>query len=215
MKINNILFDLDGTLTDPKVGITKSVAHALKHFGIDKDPNELCHFIGPPLKVMFNHDYGFNDAECDTAIKVYRERFSVVGKFENELYPCTVETLKTLKQNGKRLFIATSKPEVFALDIAKHFDIFKYFERIHGIALGEEHIEKDVVIKRLMEQYNLSPDDTLMVGDRCFDIEGAHKNNLKCVGVLFGYGSEQEHIEANADYIVDTNRDLYEFMKGL
>lgn len=214
MKINNILFDLDGTLTDPKVGITKSAAYALSRFGINKDPDELLHVIGPPLAFSFKK-YGFSDADCDLLIKYYREYFSVTGKFENELYKYTFKMLDHLKASGKKLYIATSKPEVFAIDIAKHFGFFDYFEKIHGIALGEERIEKDVVIKRLLLEHNLSPDECLMVGDRCFDIYGAHRCGVKAVGVLFGYGSEQEHIEANADYIVDTNRDLYEFMKGL
>lgn len=215
MKINNILFDLDGTLTDPKVGITKSAAYALSRFGIQKDPDELLHFIGPPLAVSFKNCYGFNDAECDEAIKYYREYFSVTGKFENELYPYTFKMLDHLKASGKKLYIATSKPELFAIEIAKHFGFFDYFEKIHGIAMGEERIEKDVVIKRLLNEHKIAPCDAIMVGDRCFDIYGAHKCGVKAVGVLFGYGDRREHTDADADFIVNTNRDLFEFMKGI
>lgn len=215
MTFKNILFDLDGTLTDPKVGITKSAAHALKHFGIDADPDSLCHFIGPPLAVSFKNCYGFNDEQCDTAIRVYREYFSTVGKYENELYPKTVEILDMLKQNGHNLFIATSKPEVFAVDIAKHFGIFDYFKEIRGIGLGEEKIEKEVVIKRLVDQFELDANESVMIGDRCFDTIGAHQNKIKCVGVLYGYGDRTEFEQCNTDYIVQTQNDLYNFLSEI
>ena len=212
----NILFDLDGTLTDPKVGITKSVAHALRHFNIEiEDTDSLCDFIGPPLAFMFAKRFGFDDAQCTKAIEVYRERFSTIGKYENTVYPYTEKTLSMLKDRGAMLFVATSKPEKFAVDILEHFGLAKYFETIRGIGMDEPKVEKDVVISRVMSEYNLSPADTVMVGDRCFDIDGAHKNGIGCIGVLFGYGSKDEFTEHGADVIIDTNEDLFNYFGSI
>ncbi len=211
----NILFDLDGTLTDPKIGITKSVAYALKHFGIEVDDlDSLCHFIGPPLAVSFAKYYGFDEDKCKEAILVYREYFSVTGKFENEVYPYTEKVLEYLKQKGYRLFVATSKPERFARDILVHFGLSHYFEDIIGIDMGEEHIEKEVIVKRVIDRYALDKEKTLMVGDRCFDIESAHKNGIDCMGVLFGYGDRAEHQEYGADITVETNKDFYDYFRS-
>ncbi len=216
MKYSNVLFDLDGTLTDPKVGITKCVQHALKYFGIEvENTDSLCDFIGPPLAVMFAKRFGFDDDMCTKAIEVYRERFSTVGKFENTVYPYTEKILKLLKQNNVRLFVATSKPQKFAIEILDHFGLAKYFEKIRGIEMNEEKIDKDVVIKRVMSEYSLDPQDTVMVGDRCFDIDGAHKNDIKCIGVLFGYGSKEELEQHNADLIIDTNEDLFNYFGSI
>ncbi len=212
----NILFDLDGTLTDPKVGITRCVAHALKHFNIEvKNTDTLCDFIGPPLSVMFAKRFGFDDAQCTKAIEVYRERFSTIGKFENTVYPYTEKILSMLKQKGIRLFVATSKPEKFAVEILEHFGLAHYFEKIRGIEMHEEKLEKDVIISRVMSEYALNPADTVMVGDRCFDIIGAHKNNIKCIGVLFGYGSKEELTEHGADVKINTNKDLFEYFGSI
>ncbi len=212
----NILFDLDGTLTDPKVGITKCVAHALKYFGIEvEDTDTLCDFIGPPLALMFAKRFEFNDEQCTKAIEVYRERFSTVGKFENEVYPYTEKMLSMLKDKGIRLFVATSKPQRFAVEILEHFGLSQYFEKIRGIEMHEEKVEKDVIISRVMHEYSLSPTDTVMVGDRCFDIDGAHKNGIKCIGVLFGYGSKDELKKHNADIIINTNEDLFNYFRSI
>ena len=212
----NILFDLDGTLTDPKVGITRCVAHALKHFNIEvENTDSLCDFIGPPLALMFAKRFGFDDSQCTKAIEVYRKRFSTVGKFENEVYPFTEKILSFLKDKGVRLFVATSKPEKFAVEILEHFGLAKYFEKIRGIEMHEEKVEKDVIISRVMSEYNLSPDDTVMVGDRCFDVDGAHKNGIKCIGVLFGYGDKNELTSHGADVIIDTNEDLFSYFGSI
>ena len=216
MKYQNILFDLDGTLTDPKVGITKSVAHALAYFGITvEDTDTLTDFIGPPLAFTFAKNYGFDDAQCTKAIEVYREYFSVTGKFENEVYPFTRDMLEYAKKAGLNLFIATSKPEIFARDILEHFSLSKYFTDIVGIAMHEEKVEKDVIVGRVIDRYSLDKDKTLMVGDRMFDIDGAHKNGIECAAVLFGYGNREEFLQYKADYIIDTNEDLFNFIKGI
>ena len=216
MKYQNILFDLDGTLTDPKVGITKSVAHALKHFGIIvEDTDTLTDFIGPPLAFTFAERYGFDENQCTKAIEVYREYFSVTGKFENTVYPFTREMLEFAKNAGLNLFIATSKPEIFARDILEYFNLSKYFTDIVGIAMHEEKVEKDVIVGRVIDRYALDKSKTLMVGDRKFDIDGAHKNGIECAAVLFGYGNEAEFKEYGADYIVATYEDLFNFIKGI
>ena len=215
MEFCNILFDLDGTLTDPGVGITRSVAHALKHFGIEvEDTDTLTPFIGPPLVHSFSKLYGFDEARCLKAVEVYREYFSVKGLYENKVYPFTEQILKSLKENGIRLFIATSKPEKFARQILEHFGIDGYFDDIVGIAMNEEKVEKDVIVKRVIDRYSLDKSKTLMVGDRCFDIDGAHKNGIKCAAVLFGYGSRAEFEEYGADFIINSNEDLFYFFKG-
>ncbi len=212
----NVLFDLDGTLTDPKVGITRCVAHALKYFGIEvENTDSLCDFIGPPLSLMFAKRFGFDEAQCTKAIEVYRERFSTVGKFENTVYPYTEKMLSLLKAKGVRIFVATSKPEKFAVEILTHFGLAHYFEKIRGIEMHEEKLEKDVIISRVMNEYGLLPSDTVMVGDRSFDIDGAHKNGIKCIGVLFGYGSEAELKEHNADLIINTNEDLFKYFGSI
>ncbi len=216
MKYQNILFDLDGTLTDPKVGITKSVAHALRHFGIIvEDTDTLTDFIGPPLAHTFAKRFGFDDAQCTKAIEVYREYFSVTGKFENTVYPFTRDMLEYAKNTGLRLFVATSKPELFARDILIHFGLDGYFTDIVGIAMDEEKVEKDVIVSRVIERYSLDRQKTLMIGDRKFDIDGAHKNGVDCCAVLFGYGNRAEFEEYNADCIIDTNEDLFNFIKGI
>lgn len=214
MEFCNILFDLDGTLTDPKVGITRSVAHALKYFGIEvKNTDTLTPFIGPPLVHSFSKLYGFDETQCLKAVEVYREYFSVKGLYENEVYPFTEPLLKLLKSHGIRIFVATSKPEKFAKQILEHFKLDDYFEDIVGIAMNEEKVEKDVIVKRVIDRYLLNKETTLMIGDRCFDIDGAHSNGIRCLGVCFGYGERDELERHNADIIIDTNEQLYQFFK--
>lgn len=212
MEYKNILFDLDGTLTDPKIGITKSVAYALKAYGIEiTDLDTLTHYIGPPLFNTFKADYGFADADCLRLIDIYREYFSITGKFENEVYPLIPELVKKMKENGFRLFVATGKPEKFAIEILDYFGLSKYFECIRGIGMNEEHITKAKVISRIMDKYSLAPDKTLMVGDRSFDVEGALQTGIDSLGVCYGYGTKTELVTAGATYTVDTTRQLFEF----
>ena len=190
--------------------------YALEYFGIEvQNTDSLCDFIGPPLALMFAKRYDFDDKTCTKAIEVYRKRFSTVGKFENTVYPYTEKILKLLKENGVRLFVATSKPQKFAVEILEHFGLSGYFEKIRGIEMHEEKVEKDVIIARVMDEYSLDPETTVMVGDRCFDVDGAHKNGIKCIGVLFGYGSNDELTKHNADVIIDTNEDLFNYFGSI
>lgn len=214
MNYKNIIFDLDGTLTDPKIGITKSVAYALKSYGIEvSDLDTLCSFIGPPLIHSFKKYYGFEDADCLKLVDTYREYFSVTGKFENEVYDGIPELLEYLTQNGYRLFVATGKPEVFAIEILKHFSLDKYFERIRGIDLSEEHISKADVIGRVLDEFSLDTNETVMVGDRCFDVDGALEKNIECIGITYGYGDREELEKADAKFIFDSVEQLTDFFR--
>ena len=214
LNYRNILFDLDGTLTDPKEGITNSVAHALKHFGIETaDHDALCAFIGPPLIYSFNKYYGFDKEQCLEAVEVYREYFSVHGKFENSVYDGIIPMLNILAERGYRLFIATSKPQKFALEIAEHFGFEKYFEAIRGIPMNGENMTKGQVIGAVLREFSLEAKNTLMVGDRSYDVCGAKENGLDCAGVLYGYGSEAELKDAGADYIIKDIHGLTNFFE--
>lgn len=209
-----ILFDLDGTLTDPKEGITKSVAYALEYYGICvEDLDALCKFIGPPLKDSFMNFYGFEEAEAEEAVEKYREYFRPTGVFENKVYAGVEDMLKELKASGKRLVLATSKPTVFAVQILEHFNLAQYFEFVAGSELDGTRVKKGDVIAYALEQAGiLDKSHAVMIGDREHDIIGAKQNGLDSIGVLFGYGSRKEHEECGADVIVETVEELREIL---
>lgn len=201
-----ILFDLDGTLTDPAVGITNSIMYALKKYNIKvNDRSELYKFIGPPLLESFMKYYGFTEEEGKKAIEYYREYFGVKGLFENIIYDGIKDLLKSLKDNGKILLVATSKPQVFAEQILVHFKLDKYFSFIAGSNLDGTRIKKAKVIEYALEGLNITElTKTIMVGDREHDIRGAKTIGIKSIGVLYGYGSKEELVNADADYIVQS-----------
>lgn len=205
-----ILFDLDGTLTDPGEGITNSVAYALGKFGIEiKDKRELYKFIGPPLVDSFMKYYGFDEDKALQAVEFYREYFRDTGIFENKVYEGVENMLKTLCGGGKRLVLATSKPEVFAVRILEHFDLKKYFTVVAGASMDSSRSKKgDVIAYALTMCGDIDKSYAIMVGDREHDIIGAEQNLLKSVGVLYGYGSEEELKIAGADYIVSSPEDI-------
>ena len=208
------MFDLDGTLTDPAKGITNSVAYALRYYGIEAaDRSALCAFIGPPLAYSFNKYYGFDQKQCLEAIEIYREYFSVKGKFENSVYDGIIPMLQALRNRGFRLFIATSKPQKFALEIAEHFGFEKYFEAIRGIPMNGENMTKGQVINGVLQEFSLDAAKTLMVGDRSYDVIGAKENGLDCAGVLYGYGSKSELKDSGADYIIESVHKLTKFFE--
>ena len=178
--MKNILFDLDGTITDPAMGITNSVMYALKKFGIEvPERSELYKFIGPPLAESFEKYYGFSDGQ--KAVEAYREYFAPKGIFENEVYEGIEELLSTLKNRGYNIYLATSKPEIYAKQILEHFKIDKYFSDAVGSELNGDRVEKGEVIAYLLKKHNIT--EGIMIGDRCFDIIGAKENGLKSVGV--------------------------------
>lgn len=211
------LFDLDGTLTDPMVGITKSVQHALRYYGIEEtDLQKLCPFIGPPLKDSFMKYYGFSEDKAVEAISKYREYFSGTGLYENLEYPGIREMLSSLKAAGKKLYVATSKPELFSKQILEHFHLTEYFEFIGGANMDETRVKKGEVIRYVLEENGLIDlDRVAMIGDREHDIIGAKENGLDSIGVLYGYGSREELSAAGADWIVDTVEELGSLLTGV
>ena len=204
MKYKYCLFDLDGTLTDPAIGITNSVMHALEKYDIHvEDRSELYPFIGPPLDYSFKTFYGFTDEQAVQAIKYYREYFSVTGLFENKVYEGIPEMLQELKKKGVTVALATSKPYEFSVKILKHFDLYKYFDFFGAATMDGRISKKEDVIAHLLDEMGVEDKtEILMVGDRYHDIEGARANNLNSAGVLWGYGSEEELKNAGADYIL-------------
>lgn len=205
-----IFFDLDGTLTEPKVGITKSVAYALKYYGIHvEDLDTLCPFIGPPLKDSFMKYYGFNDAKAEEAVEKYREYFRPYGIYENEMYEGVDNLLTQLKECGKTIVLATSKPTVFAEIILKHFGLRSYFDCVVGSELDGTRVKKGDVIAYALEEIGVTDKSkVVMIGDRDNDILGAKENGLDCIGVLYGHGSREELELAGADRIVETVEEL-------
>ncbi|MDD6794943.1 MAG: HAD family hydrolase [Clostridiaceae bacterium] len=203
-----ILFDLDGTLTDPKEGITKSVQYALKKFGIEEECDNLTKFIGPPLDISFKEFYGFDSEESKLALKYYRERYSEIGLFENKIISGIPEVLDQLKKSGKILLVATSKPTIFSIKICDKFNLSQYFHKILGSELNGERSNKWEVINELIKEYNCSLDDAIMIGDRKHDIIGAKKCGISSIGVQFGYAEKGELAEAGADYIVNRPEEL-------
>lgn len=207
-----ILFDLDGTLTDPKIGITKSIDYALSYFDIKTDNlDDLCKFIGPPLTNAFKEFYGFNDEQVTTAIFKYRERFSDVGLYENEVYNGIKVLLNNLKLENKTLILATSKPATFANRILEHFGLSKYFTFVSGSELDGTRTEKSEVIAYALEQNNITElSKVIMIGDRKHDIIGAKKCGIDSIGILYGFGNREELEEAGADFIFESVESLSE-----
>lgn len=212
-----LLFDLDGTLTDPKLGITTCVQYALKAFGIEEpDLDKLEPFIGPPLKDSFMQFYQMTEEQALAAVEKYRERFKDTGLFENRVYIGIPEMLKKLQKKGMHLAVASSKPTVFVERILEHFGMKQYFEVIVGSELDGTRVNKDEVVaealKQLFGERPVEKDKVYMIGDRKFDVEGARIQGVESVGVSYGYGSLQELQEAGADYIVESPGELSYFL---
>ena len=206
-----ILFDLDGTLTDPGEGITKSVEYALNRYGVTvADRKDLYPFIGPPLIDSFMRFYGFSEPQAREAVEVYREYFRTKGIWENRVYPGVPELLKTLSEAGKTLLVASSKPEVFVHKILDHFGLARYFAFAGGALLDGSRTEKEDVLR-----YTLAacPNDgpAVLVGDRKFDVEGAHAVGIAAVGVTYGYGTEEEIAAARPEHIARTPAQILQF----
>lgn len=216
-KYHYLLFDLDGTLTDPKIGITKCVAYALESFGIQvTDLDTLTCFIGPPLLDSFMEYYSFSEKEAAKAVEKYRERFSAIGILENSVYPGIEELLKKLTDLGFQLILATSKPSVYAKQILTFFHLESYFTFLSGSELDGRRTAKGEVIAYALEKCLITDrSQVLMIGDRKHDILGAKENKIDSMGVLFGYGTKEELLLAGADYIVESVEEMYHFFKKL
>ncbi len=200
-----VLFDLDGTLTDSKIGITKSVQYALKKYNIiEDDLDRLEKFIGPPLADSFKEYYNFEERQAKQAVAYYREYFTDRGIFENIVYPGIPELLKKLCQYEKRLIVATSKPTIFAERILEHFNLKKYFSFVIGSNLDGTRVAKSEIIETVLGKLpTIKKCSVVMIGDRIHDIKGAEQNNIASIAVSYGYGSDEELKEAKPTYLVD------------
>ena len=205
-----ILFDLDGTLTNPELGITNCVMYALEKFGIKENDRKKLHpFIGPPLTYSFHNFYGLSEEESKQAVAFYRERFSVKGLYENEVYVGVPEMLQNLKEQGKKLIIATSKPEEYTIKILKYFELYKYFDFVAGATMDGSRGEKSEIITYALEISSIEDKtQAVMIGDRKYDILGAKENGLDSIGVLYGFGDYEELTNAGATYIAESMEDI-------
>lgn len=209
-----LLFDLDGTLTDPALGITRSVQFALRRFGIDEpDLTKLYRFIGPPLLDSFCEFYGMTPAQSREALAAYREYYAVTGIYENEVYEGIPALLRDARRGGYHVVMATSKPEMYACRLMQHFGLTEHFTCIAGADMGEKRADKTAVILRAMAHEGITdPSQAIMIGDRRFDVEGGKRLGMHTVGVTYGYGSRAELAGAGADVIVDTVEELRSYL---
>ncbi|EOS59432.1 HAD hydrolase, family IA [Firmicutes bacterium M10-2] len=204
-----LIFDLDGTLTDPKEGITGSVQYALRSFGIDEELDQLTPFIGPPLIDSFRNFYGFDEEKARQAVNKYRERFSKIGMYENKVYPKIFEMLKILKEKGLRLAVGSSKPEIYVKQILRYFDLEKYFDVIVGSCLDGSRVDKYEIIQEVWKRLGKDK-NTIMIGDRIFDRDGARKAKVSFIGVKYGYAQKGELDDVK--YLADDVEELTEIL---
>ena len=212
MTIRNILIDLDGTLTDPKEGIHRSIRFALEKLGYPiADEVDLDWTIGPPLKGSLARLLNSQSDElAEQALAAYRERFAVIGLFENQVYPNVAETLHKLKQQDYQLFLATAKPTVYAKQILVHFELDQYFTEIHGSELTGERTNKADLIAYILEQEQLNAQHCVMVGDREHDIFGARRNGIETIAVTYGYGSPEEFAQAEPKFQIQRFNEVFD-----
>jgi phosphoglycolate phosphatase len=204
---NTVFFDLDGTLTDPKVGITVSIQYAMERLGADvPESDELTWCIGPPLLESLAALVGADQSE--EALRLYRERFSVSGLYENTVYPGISEVLSQLSKSGLQLCVASSKPRIYVGEILEHFELSGYFEKIFGSELDGTRGDKSELLRFALAESRANSSTSMMVGDRKHDVIGATNNDMHAIGVLYGYGSEDELKQAGARHLVDTPQDL-------
>jgi len=213
---NIVFFDLDGTLTESAPGITGSIAYVLDNWGIPyRDLDELHVFVGPPLHEAIKNYYSFTDDKATQFVKEFRAYYSDKGMFISSVYPGVVELLEKIKASGRKIMLATSKPEEMAIRILEHFELSKYFDEIAGATFDNSRVNKDDVIKYLLDKLPEEDRDVtkiVMVGDRKHDVLGARAVGMDCIGALFGYGSREELEGAGAKYIAETALDIYEFI---
>jgi phosphoglycolate phosphatase len=216
MNKNIVFFDLDGTLTNPFEGVAKGIEYALEKLSVKAPPREdLRQCIGPPLHVSFARllDRGLKSEEVSQAIEFYREYYSDKGLFENELYDGVVDLLKALSSEVD-LYVATSKPQPFAEHVLEYFNLDGFFKGVCGSELDGGRSDKSEIMNKLIVDFNLKSDEITMIGDRLYDIEGAKKNNLKTIGVLWGFGNQLELVKAGADHCVKNPKDIIDVLKG-
>ncbi|MBO4404928.1 MAG: HAD hydrolase-like protein [Treponema sp.] len=216
MSFKHILFDFDGTLFDSSAGVFKSFDHVVSHYGLDIDKSIYSRMIGPPLKESFVSCFHLPESEVPAAINVYREYYEEAGMYECTVYPGIEELLTKLRQLGFKTYVATSKPELYARQIIERKNMSRYFDFIGGSDLEEKYrVNKIDVISYVLETQKLSgkKDEVLMIGDRFYDVQGAHEAGIKCMGILWGFGTREEFKECGADYIEESTASVEEFFK--
>lgn len=214
-KYQVIIFDLDGTLSNSKEGITKSVQYALSRLGIqEEDINSLEHFIGPPLTEELIRTYDMSEEEAYKGLEYYRERYVPIGIYETEVYPGTEEMLKELKNSGKHIALATSKPQEMAEEVLRFLKIDQYFDTVMGAELHGPRQSKQSVLEALFDKLELK-DKTkyIMIGDTCFDIDGAKAVGIESMGVSYGFGDKHEMLEHGAMSVVDRADEITRLLK--
>ena len=206
--IDTIFFDLDGTLTDPKIGITGSIQYALGKLNMPvPTQDELTWCIGPPLRASFVALLG-GEEHADRGVELYRERFGTIGLFENTLYDGIVPVLASLHGSGRKLYVATSKPHVFADRIIDHFGLRKYFTRVFGSELDGTRVDKSDLLRYALDETATDPARAIMIGYRKHDVIGAANNGIAAIGVIYGYGGRTELTEAGAKHLVTTPAEI-------
>ena len=212
-----IFMDLDGTITDSREGITKCFQYALHEFGIEVDDlSTLEQYIGPPLELSFREGFGFSPEQAARAVVKYRERYVPIGLYENRVYDGLEEALQKMKEAGKVLIVATSKPEHMAVKVLEHFGLDGYFDDICGAGDDHNRNKKDEIIRYALNKHEITDlSEVLMVGDRKFDVIGARNCGLKCMGVLYGFGDRAEMEEAGAAYIAETVEEMADMIVSL
>ena len=204
--MDTIYFDLDGTLTDPKAGITRSIQYALEKLDHHTIPSEdeLTWCIGPPLRASFERLLAGTAHSPDRAVSLYRERFGDVGLYENSVYAGIGDILAALSKSGRRVFVATSKPHVYAQRIIDHFGLGDHFERVFGSELDGTRVDKSDLLDYALREAGVDPAHAIMIGDRSHDMVGAKNNGMRAIGVLYGYGTEEELLSAGALHLCAT-----------
>ena len=207
-----ILFDFDGTVFDTAEGVEKSVQYALGKLGIEAELDELLCFCGPPLTDMFSQKYGMSPEQAEKALAYYRERYKPIGWKECRPFEGMERLLRRLKADGKTLAVATSKPEYFTNAILESYGMSDCFDFVGGSLFDGTRSKKWEVIEYVLAHYGIAPDEAVMVGDRMYDVIGAKKCGVSCVGVRFGYAEPGELEENGAAYIAENTDELYEYL---
>ncbi|MBQ8589866.1 MAG: HAD hydrolase-like protein [Firmicutes bacterium] len=214
-KYDTILFDLDGTLTDSGLGIANAVLYALDKYGIPQGDVDSSQFVGPPLRESFKRFYGFSDEKAEEAVTIAREYYTATGVFENTPYEGVYEMLDALKASGKRLLMATAKPDLYTDMVVDKFDLRKYFEYFGTATMDGSRVHKDVIIKMVLDDCDVTDvEHAIMIGDRGSDITGASAYGLDSIGVLYGYGTREELEKAGATYLAETTADVVKLLLG-
>lgn len=211
----NILFDFDGTIMDTSPGIYDSFDRVVEHYKLDYPRSEYHRMIGPPIRDSFRDFLDFQEAEVEDAIKVYRDYYAVEGMYNGDIYTGIVPLITNLRKSGKKIFTATSKPEYYTKKIIERKGLLELFDFIGGSDISEKgRTSKQDVVEYVLETQNLSEkkEDCILIGDRKFDVIGAHAVGIKCAGILWGFGSREEFEKAEADWIFETPEDVEKFL---